>query len=260
MLTSYQRLLEWKARRLGGKGRTRRDLMLLSLGLAGVAAGWQIWIRRPRDLEFAEIDGLSGWRRIVSEQVTQTGGNASQAVFLGIGQGEAIEPLPPNSLCEVLYPGERAGLRAAYFTDVNCPNCRRLEDKLTARRHLLQTTILDLPLMGENSRQAAKAAIAAELQGRGPEFRRELTKSGFASQLVGRLARASGSDIEGLLADMESNTVHQRLRLARRAAETLGIYGTPALTVGRTLIMGDVPASLLDQIIEIEAEKPFSGC
>jgi predicted DsbA family dithiol-disulfide isomerase len=62
------------------------------------------------------------------------------------------------------------------------------------------------------------------------------------------------------LSDIENDAIQQRLQLSRRAAETLGIYGTPALTIGRTLIMGDVPANVLDSIIEIETQNPFSGC
>lgn len=234
--------------------------MLLALALTGVAAGWQAWIRRPREVAFADIQNLPGWRMLVFDGVTRLGGDATQAVFLGLDTDEVFETLPVASLCKVLYPGEQTGLRGAYFTDVNCPNCRRLETKLAARADRLKLTTLDLPLLGENSRLAAKAAIAAELQGRGPEFRKALSETGFAPQLAKRLAIASDLDPDRLLSDIESRVVQQRLQLARQAAETLGIYGTPALTIGRTLIMGDVPASVLDSIMEIEAENPFSGC
>lgn len=234
--------------------------MLLALGLAGVAAGWQAWIRRLPEFDFADIPSLPGWRLMVFDGVTRPAVGASQAVFIGIDAEEALETLPVSALCKVLYPGEPTGLRGAYFTDVNCPNCRRLETKLAARAHRLQMTTLDLPLLGENSRLAAKAAIAAELQGRGTEFRQILSETGFAPQLARRHAVASGLDPDRLLSDIESGVVQQRLQLSRRAAETLGIYGTPALTIGRTLIMGDVPAYVLDSIMEIETESPFSGC
>jgi protein-disulfide isomerase len=46
----------------------------------------------------------------------------------------------------------------------------------------------------------------------------------------------------------------------RRAANTLGIWGTPALTIGRTLVMGDIPAKTLDLLIEDETATPAGAC
>lgn len=257
---AYHRLLSGKARYLGRKSTSRRDLLRLALGLGIVAGGWQVWIRRPRALEFSEIPGLPGWRQLSFRGVSSLTGGATGAVFLGMGAETRPEPLSPPELCDVLYPNHQKSLPVAYFTDVNCPNCRSLEIKLATRADKLKPTTLHLPLLGSDSLLAAKAIIAAELQGRGREFRAAIWEIGFAPQLLGRLSTASGVDFDRLGADIESPEIEFRLELAKQAAETLGIYGTPALTIGRTLVIGDIPGKMLDRLIALEAERSPVSC
>lgn len=206
-----------------------------------MAAGWQVWIRRPRAIEFTAIPGLPGWRQAAFDGVTLPGGSATSAVFAGLGEGEAPPVLAPADLCALLYPD---GERAAIFTDVNCPNCRSLEAKLAARPDL-HVTYLDLPLLGPASETAARALIAAETQGKGDALRAQLA----VTQPLNRATAAAGLDTQQLAADMAAPEVEARLLLIRRAAETLGVYGTPGLTIGRTLIMGDMPGEALDRLI-----------
>ncbi len=229
-------------------GTTRRNLILLS-GLTAVSGGWQWWVHRPRPLEFEPIAGLPDWRRFETGKVTLS---AAGAVFIGLD--DRPEPMPPEALCPFLYPSTDDRLPAAIFTDINCPNCASLQAKLASRRDRLNLGFIDLPLLGPFSEAAARVSIAAELlSGMPSEPPRALRGRGIAP-VVQYYAARSSLDGEILNDFMDSPEVKARLAQNRSAAETLGILGTPALTLGRTLVMGDVAAEPLDRIIAMEVD------
>ena len=101
--------------------------------------------------------------------------------------------------------------------------------------------------------------VAAELQATGEEFRNELFRQGSAPQLIKRIATASGVDADKLARDMNGAEVAARLLASRRAAETLRVWGTPAMTIGKTLVMGDMSGPTLDRLIETASAEP-RGC
>lgn len=231
---------------------SRRGLFLGLGGLVAVAAGWQVWLGR-RSVTFEPVPGLPGWRQM-SGRVT--GGSAANAIFAGIGETNTPAPIAPDKLRGVLYRESGAGLPAAIFTDVNCPNCARLEAKLLGREGL-SITWHDLPLLAPSSEVAARAMIAGELQGR-PEFRERVRATAPGRLNTARLtqmAEADGLDALQLLRDMDGSAVTDRLTLTKRAADTLGAWGTPGLTIGQTFVLGDVSSDILDQIIAFERAR-----
>ncbi|NNE87817.1 MAG: thioredoxin domain-containing protein [Silicimonas sp.] len=234
----------------------RRDLLALGAGLAAVAGGWQFWLRRPKPLSFAPIETLPGWRRLAFDGITSASGSATGAVFLGIGETETLPPLSADALCKTLYPAQGKGIPTAIFTDVNCPNCASLEAKLKARSDALSLNWHDLPLLGPASEHAARAMAAGDLQPNGPTFRQVILSTApgrLRSALLKKLAAENGLDGDRLLKDMQAPEVKAKLRTDRRAAQTLGVWGTPGLTIGRTFVLGDLSADTLDQLIEAEA-------
>lgn len=229
----------------------RRDLLLLGAGLATVAVGWQVWLARAKPLNFEPISNLPGWRRIAFGDVTGSG-SASGAVFIGIDASETLAPLSASALCKTLYPSLSKGIPAAVFTDVNCPNCARLEAKLKARSDVLDLNWLDLPLLGPTSENAARAMAAGDLQTESKAFRQAVLNTSpgrLMPNVLRRLAEQSGLNADRLLNDMDGDRVTAQLTQIRRAAQTLGVWGTPGLTIGQTFILGDMHEAVLDQLI-----------
>ena len=227
----------------------RRDLLLLGLGLTGVAAGWQAWVARPQPFDFELIANLPGWRKVSTGALTQPGA----ATFLTIGQETTSTPrLSPEALDQALYrvPGAPP---MAVFSDFFCPFCRTLTARLS-RRPDLPVTWHELPLLGPPSEFAARAAVAADLQGAYADFVDALARRGFRPSLAHMESVADGIGIDGmrLRRDMDGPDVAARLTETRRAATTLGVVGTPGLTVGRTLVIGEVELSELDRVIALE--------
>ena len=230
----------------------RRNGLLLLAILAALAAGWQLWLAQDDDLAFAPVEGLPGWRQVAFDGITDPGGSATGAVLAGIEATERRD-LSPADLCAVLYPATGQGVPAAIFTDANCPNCRSLEAKLATRTDRLNLTRLQLPLLGPGSETAAQAEIAAGLLG----VTLDATPRGRgADAMFWQGAVAAGIDPAAFSETMDSPEVARTLATHAAAADTLGVWGTPALTLGTTLVMGDVPADTLDRLIALEQDRP----
>lgn len=226
---------------------SRRGLLIGVAGLAAIAWSWQRFGVEKVNLTFEPIPGLDGWRRASTGAISGSG-SATNAVFLGLEEN-TVEPLARAQLCETLYASAESGVPIAVFTDINCPNCRSLEAKLEVRRSGLSLTYLQLPLLGEGSEAAARVAIAAEvLSGVPAEPPRGLRGTGL-SALVRHHAERSGLTVETLNNALTSPEVETRLTTHRRAAETLGVFGTPSMTIGQTLVIGDIPTAVLDQLL-----------
>ena len=178
-----------------------------------MAWGWQRFLQGSPDLAFVPIAGLPGWQLLETGAVSIGGGTG--AVFIGIG--ETAETLSPGALCSLLYPRQGKSPALAYFSDVQCPNCRSLEAKLFARKGQLILNRIELPLLGPRSEAFARANLGRRL-GVGPD----------------------------------SPAVAAQLARNHAAAETLGIWGTPAMTIGRTLVMGDLSDQRLDRLLAMD--------
>lgn len=224
---------------------SRRGLIVGLAGLAAVAGSWQKWISRPKSLEFETIAGLPGWRRATLDSLS-VGASATSAVFVGIGNEEEATPGPPLSpeeLCDTLYR-RVDGIPMAVFSDFFCPYCRDLVVWIASRADELgiAPTWHELPLLGPASLAAAKAAIAADIQNGYAIFQKRLLTTPFrpTDAFFTAVAEDAGLDPDRLLIDMNGPEVERRLNNTRRAAELLGIVGTPSLTVGQTLVMGAI--------------------
>lgn len=233
---------------------SRRNLFLGIGALAAVAGGWQWVVNRPRPLEYAAIPGLDGWRQTQAGGITAPGGNAMSSVLIGI-DGEDVTRLSPTELCPALYRNRDGGVPVAVFSDFFCPNCRTLDARLAARRDLA-ITWHQLPLLGPSSKLVAHALMAADRQDGYAAMRDQLLSAPFRPMLQTFLEAAilAGLDAERLGRDMHESAVAARLATTRSAAETLGVWGTPAMTVGRTLAMGALDNNQLDQLIEAERD------
>ena len=237
---------------MGEESRTSRRGLILGLGgLIAIAWGWQRFGIGIRKANYSPIPGLPGWQQVVSRAVSGQG-NATSAVFLGLGDEPEVATLAAADLCRTLYRNRGSGPPVAFFTDVNCPNCRLLLARLAGRE--LSITWHQLPLLGPASELGARALEAALMQPNGEAFVMRLHSQSLrpSPEWLARLAGETGLDPNRLLADMQSPQVLNRLAKSRAAAATLGIWGTPGLAVGRTLVMGAVDGDILDQVIASE--------
>lgn len=229
--------------------------------------GWKVWVHRTREFAFRPIEGLPGWRLLEFDGVSTPSAGVAGAALLGLGDGgEPVEPMPASRLCATLFEPKDGKVPVAAFSDFYCPYCRTQIPRLADRARKLDASIAinwhELPLLGPTSEIAARSAVAADLQGGYPEFQARLLASSFrpTPQFLAEAASSAGLRPGQVLLDMDGQVVSSRLNRSRAAAHTLGIYGTPALIVGRTLVMGKISDGDLDRLIALESEAGPLPC
>ena len=155
----------------------------------------------------------------------------------------------------------------ASFSDYNCPYCRVATEDLAAIEARSGGSVRvrwhELPLLGPGSEAAARAALAADRQGAYPAMHARLMRARLLPTPVylEEAASALGLDADRLLADMTSPEVEARLDRSAAAADAFGLPGTPAMVVGRTVVVGALGDRALERLIERErADGPIPGC
>ena len=147
------------------------------------------------------------------------------------------------------------------FSDYNCGYCKRIFADLQtvlSEQSDVRLVVKEFPILAESSVVAAKAAIAAQRQGKFPEFHRTMMtwRGRIDEQAVLSAARTAGLKINKLQADMEDELTLSVLTKTRAAATALEIRGTPALVIGDRLIPGAISKTeILDLINQARAAK-----
>jgi protein-disulfide isomerase len=150
------------------------------------------------------------------------------------------------------------------FFDYNCGFCKRaLPDvvKLTENDGKVRVVFKELPIFGEESEDAARAALAAGKQGKYFEMHQKLfTEPGKADKDKAlKVAGELGLDIPQLEKDMQDPSTKQALDEAKELATKLGLQGTPLYLIGDRVIPG-APDDLYDQLVAKVAEIREKGC
>lgn len=152
------------------------------------------------------------------------------------------------------------------FMDYNCPYCRRaFQDvmKVVNKDKNVGVRFIEFPVLGPDSTTAAKAAIAAEKQGKYFELHSAMISApGRLNEAqIFKLAEKVGLDVERLKKDMEAPEVEQLIQENLQLGDSMGIQGTPAFFVGETFIPG-APENLGEVLAEAVAatRKNCSVC
>jgi protein-disulfide isomerase len=94
----------------------------------------------------------------------------------------------------------------------------------------------EFPIRGPVSEFAARAAIAANLQGKYKEFSHALLTSNqpLTNDTVLQIAQKSGLNVDKLKQDMDSKAVTDQLKGTMELAQNLKLFGTPALFIAKS--------------------------
>ncbi|MYE00195.1 MAG: DsbA family protein [Alphaproteobacteria bacterium] len=129
------------------------------------------------------------------------------------------------------------------FFDYRCGFCKRVLGAVMAlaeEDNRLRIVFKEFPILGEISVVAARASLAADRQGKWPEFHVALMSAPGAldEDRIMAIAGETGLDIGQLRADMESEAVTAVIARNHALAKTLGIRGTPAFLVKNAIVPG----------------------
>ncbi|TAJ37373.1 MAG: DsbA family protein [Reyranella sp.] len=140
------------------------------------------------------------------------------------------------------------------FNDYQCPYCKRAHQavkQVVAADGKVKVIYKDLPILGEPSRIAALAALAAVKQGKHLAFHDALmeTSAKLDRARILEIAASVGLDVALLEKDMDDPKFKQLIDRNMALAGALGVRGTPAFVIGDQFVPGAVDAAALKQLI-----------
>lgn len=166
-----------------------------------------------------------------------------------------------NPLAPHITP-RAADVTVVEFFDYNCPYCKAMHPVLTrvlASDRKVRLVYRDWPVLGPVSVSAARAAIAAQYQGRHDAFHAALfTAPGRLTEEGIRAAAARAKlDWPRLERDRTAHAgeIDALIRETWENAQRLGLQGTPVVLVGRHLLPGALTEQQLrDAIAQARAD------
>lgn len=158
---------------------------------------------------------------------------------------------------DVPYAGNKdSDFLVVEFLDYNCGFCKRgyeaVAELLEKDGDNVKIAFIELPVLGQSSREAAKYALAAKMQDKYFDFHVALFKDPGPKTEANfvKIAEKLGLDTEKLKADAQSDAVKETLDRNRDVADKLGISGTPAFIVGSEFVPGYIPFSTMKTMID----------
>lgn len=140
------------------------------------------------------------------------------------------------------------------FNDYQCPYCKRAYQavkSVVGADGKVKIVYKDLPILGEASKIAANAALAAAKQGKHQPLHNALME--FTGKLdrdkILEIAVGVGIDRARLEKDMEDPKLKAIIDRNLALASALGVRGTPAFVIGKQFVPGAVDAAALKQLI-----------
>jgi protein-disulfide isomerase len=146
------------------------------------------------------------------------------------------------------------------FFDYNCPYCKQVAPhivKAQATDPKLRIVYKEFPILGANSKLAAKAALAAHRQGKYVAFHNALmeNKGTVTERSVLEAAGRLGLDLERLKSDMADASIQAAIDRNLALARALHIDGTPGFVIGEQIAHGAVDLATMEAFVREAREK-----
>ena len=143
------------------------------------------------------------------------------------------------------------------FFDYNCAHCRNsfplVQKFYNAHKGDTRFAFVEFPIFGEQSNNAARAAIASRLQGdKYVAFHFALMGEDGAigtDQMI-EAAKKAGLDLNKLTTDLKDKNVDKQMAAAHALASRTGLTGTPFFIINGKVHSGEVDEALLKQMSE----------
>lgn len=117
----------------------------------------------------------------------------------------------------------------------------------------LRVVFKQFPIRGPVSTVAAKAALAANQQGKYFEFHNAMMQAVMKGQPltendIYQIAKNVGLNVDKLKTEMNDTTVDQSLKNTYKLAQELKLFGTPAFFIGKTSLAKNAAAGSITYI------------
>ncbi|WP_135078701.1 DsbA family protein [Terasakiella sp. SH-1] len=146
------------------------------------------------------------------------------------------------------------------FFDYQCGYCKRAFPavmEVINKDQNIRYVMKEFAILGPESEVAARAALAAEKQGKYMDFHTAMmtVRGRLNADKIMKTAQSVGLNVDQLKADMQADDVSAEIKSTREIAQKLGITGTPAFIIGDQVIPGAVPPATLMEAIKQQRAK-----
>ena len=159
---------------------------------------------------------------------------------------------------EVPFPGAVLGnpdgkVTLVEFSDFACTYCKQSEADvaaLVAANPDLKVVVRQLPILSEQSADAARMGLAAARQGRYAAFHHAMYAAGRPDPAsIAAAARSAGVDLARAQRDISSPEIEKEIQANLEFARELGFNGTPSWVIGEEVHAGAVGRDVLAEAI-----------
>lgn len=146
------------------------------------------------------------------------------------------------------------------FFDYQCGFCKRVLDSVVSIMEndpKVRVIWKEFPILGPTSEFAARAAMAAQRQGKYLTYHTRLmgARGQLTPQKVLRIANEAGLDVGRLKKDMADPVITKYLADTAQLAQALGITGTPGFVIGDNVVAGAIDKSKMLEMIAAMRER-----
>lgn len=137
------------------------------------------------------------------------------------------------------------GVTVVEFFDYQCSHCIEMTpimDSILKSNSNVRIVYKEFPIRGPVSETAAKAALAAQMQGKYVQFHQalmSLKQLPLTDDLIFKTAETVGLNVQKLKSDMSSDAVTNQIKTNTQLAQSLGLIGTPAFFIAKSDIKSD---------------------
>lgn len=177
-----------------------------------------------------------------------------------------------DALFNSTFPGvvgnAKGKITLVEFFDYNCGYCKKalgdLVNLIKSEREL-RVVLMDFPVLGPDSVEAAQVASAARKQISGDKFFDFHQKLLSTRGHVGReqalaVAKDQGLDMDRLQKDLKDPSIRAGLEQTMKLADALNLTGTPSYVIGDEAIVGAVGFDQLKTRVEALSKCGKNAC
>lgn len=151
-----------------------------------------------------------------------------------------FDPTSPASKPVAAKAGEQ--VTVVEFFDYRCGYCKRMSPallKMVAEHPNVRLVFKEFPILGPESLVAAKAALAAERQGKYMKFHQAMMASTTVTEAsIEQVAKEVGLDVAKLKADMQSPEIAAIIVKNTELASAIDVSATPSFVIGGEVVQG----------------------
>jgi len=243
---------QWKTATIGGLGGAALALAIVfGAGSAGLLPGTgdaqiRSYLLAHPDIVYAMINKVQA-RQADTEQQER------QAAVDKVGAARFFD----SSVAYVTGPAKAKNTFVEFF-DYNCPHCRNtlplVKKFYEAHKSDTRFAFIDYPIFGQESMNAARAAVAARRQGdRYLALHFALMGEGDAtisSTMIFDDAKKSGIDVAKLSADVLDPNVDKSLAAAHKLAGDALVSGTPVFIINGKVHEGEISDADIKKLLK----------